>query len=286
MTDTAAPDARTVVVVGGAGAVGTMLVDLWRGDGAAVEVVDTASGDDVTSPDTVVTELLRRADVVVLAVPEDVALAAVGAVRATMKPEAVLVETLSVKSRFAAAVAGDAEPVVGVNPMFAPSLDMRGRAVAVVVHHGGPAADGVLADLARWGARVEVTTADRHDRVCAALQALTHAVVLAFGWALTDLGVDPDEAAALATPPFATMSALLARVTGGTPEVYRDVQLANPYASAARDALVRAVSRVSDAAVGDIDDFAALLARARVPLGDRADDYAALCARLFEGTVR
>ncbi|EME22122.1 prephenate dehydrogenase dimerization domain-containing protein [Rhodococcus triatomae] len=276
----------SVVVVGGAGAVGSMLADLWRADGASVDVVDRAAGDDVRAADERVRGLLAAADVVVLAVPEDVALAAVGAVRAVMRPAAVLVETLSVKSRFAAAVAGTDGPVVGVNPMFAPSLGLPGRAVAVVVHHGGPAVDGFVADLRRWGGRVQTTSADHHDRLCAALQALTHATVLAFGWALTDLAVDPDEAAALATPPYATMSALLARIAGGTPEVYRDVQTANPYASAARDALVRAVSRVSDAATGDTSDFAALLARARVPLGDRADEYAALCARLFEDPAR
>ncbi|MFD1813678.1 prephenate dehydrogenase dimerization domain-containing protein [Rhodococcus gannanensis] len=263
-----------------------MLAKRWRADGAVVDVVDAADGDDVHAPDERVTGLLRAADVVVLAVPEYVALTAVGAVRARMQPSAVLIETLSVKSRFASAVAGTDAPVVGVNPMFAPALGLPGRAVAVVVHHGGPAVDEFVADLRRWGGRVQVTSADHHDRLCAALQALTHATVLAFGWALADLDVDADEAAAMATPPFATMSALLARVTGGTPEVYRDVQTANPYASAARDALTRAVSRVSDAAVGDTGDFAALLARARVPLGDHDDEYAALCARLFEDLAR
>jgi prephenate dehydrogenase len=48
-----------------------------------------------------------------------------------------------------------------------------------------------LADLIeQWGARVVNVTADQHDRVAAAAQALTHAAVIAFGAALTELDVD------------------------------------------------------------------------------------------------
>ncbi|EON31524.1 MULTISPECIES: prephenate dehydrogenase/arogenate dehydrogenase family protein [Gordonia] len=294
MTGSTAPGARSVVVAGGAGAVGAMFADRWRADGADVYILDAAFGDDIRSPGPESAARMREADIVVLAVPEDVALAAVATVRPLLRSTALLMETLSVKSRFSAAVARldgvdvDAGgPIVGVNPMFAPSLGLPGRAVAVVVHRGGPGADLLLDDLARWGARREVTTADRHDRLCAAVQALTHATILSFGCALADLGVDADETATLATPPFTTMSAMLARITGGTPEVYRDVQRSNPCAPAARDALARAVSRVSAACDGDDDtagtEFTALLARAGASLGDRGDGYAEMCARLFDG---
>ncbi len=289
MTGSPAPEARSIVVAGGAGAVGTMLADRWRGDGNTVHVLDARHGDDVRYPDSGAGSRLREADVVVLAVPEDVALEAVKSVIPLLNPAALLVETLSVKTRFSSAVAeldGDdvdrGGPIVGINPMFAPSLGLSGRAVAVVVHRDGPGADRLRDDLSRWGARVEITTADRHDRVCAAVQALTHATILAFGCALADLGIDADEAAALATPPFTTMSALQARITGGTPEVYRDVQASNPCAPAAREALARAVCRVSAASAGDTDDFTAMLAEAGGPLGRYADDYARLCARMFE----
>lgn len=295
MTASTAPGVRSVVVAGGAGAVGTMLADRWRGDGDMVHVLDATTGDDIRSPAPEATARMRDADVLVLAVPEDVALAAVGTVRSVLRPTALLVETLSVKTRFSAALADidPGGPTVGVNPMFAPSLGLPGRVVAVVVHHHGPGADRLLDDLARWGARTEVTTAERHDRLCASIQALTHATILSFGTALADLGVDADDTALLATPPFTAMSAMLARITGGTPEVYRDIQESNPCAPAAREALSRAVSRVSAACAdgagtgthGDAGEFAELLTRAGATLGTRANGYAELCARLFDGLV-
>ena len=284
---------RSVVVAGGAGAVGSMLTGQWSASGAAVLALDTSAdaGHDIRCPNEWAADVVAAADVVVLAVPEVVALTAVGVVGPLLRPGAVLVETLSVKSRFADAVAAaDIDPgasVVGVNPMFAPSLGLPGRAVAVVIHRGGPAADVVVSDLAGWGARIQETTADQHDRWCAAMQALTHAAVLSFGLALEDLGVGVDETAGLSPPPHTVATALLARIALGTPEVYRDVQVANPYARQAREALVRGMSRLSAVCEDGVEsDFADLLADAGVPLGDLAATRAALCARVFDGLGR
>lgn len=282
--------ARSVVVVGGAGAVGSMLARQWSAGGATVSTLDVSAGpgQDIRYPDGPALEAVVAADVVVLAVPEEVALAAVEAVGPLLRPGAVLVETLSVKSRFGAAVAAaTVADVVGVNPMFAPALGLPGRAVAVVVHRGGAAADRVVADLSSWGARVQETTADRHDRWCAAMQALTHAVVLSFGLALVDLGVGVDETAGLSPPPHTVATALLARIGAGAPEVYRDVQVANPYAREAREALERGLCRLSAVCEGGSEsEFAEMLADARSPLGDLAGSRAALCARVFEGLGR
>ncbi|MFF0813650.1 prephenate dehydrogenase/arogenate dehydrogenase family protein [Rhodococcus sp. NPDC003318] len=290
MTEQLATTVRSVVVAGGAGAVGSMFADLWSAAGATVTAADPATdpAGDIRDPGDALRTAIGHADVVMLAVPEDVALAAVDALLPLLRGDAVLVETLSVKSRFAAAVARAPAggQVVGVNPMFAPALGLPGRSVLAVVHRGGPDADAVLDRMRAWGGHVEVTGADRHDRLCAAMQALTHAAVLAFGLALADLGIESDDLAHLAPPPHRTLSALLARITLGTPEVYRDVQTANPYAAQARSALSEALARLDAVCSGEPARFADLLAAARAPLGDRADDAAARCANLFEGLLR
>nr|WP_247601627.1 hypothetical protein [Gordonia paraffinivorans] len=50
MSSPATTDAPPVVVAGGAGAVGTMLVELLRADGRRVVVLDSRSGDDIRRP--------------------------------------------------------------------------------------------------------------------------------------------------------------------------------------------------------------------------------------------
>lgn len=274
-----------VAVAGGAGAVGTMLVGLLRDAGAEVLVLDPRDPHrpaDVTSGAPDLAAAVGAASTVVLAVPEPVALAAAETLPRFLRPGTLLVETLSVKTRFAAALRRSAPDVqaVGINPMFAPSLGMTGRGVCVVVHHDGPGVDPFLGVLA--GATLVRLSAEEHDALCAATQAATHAAVLAFGLALADLGVPAERLAAAAPPPHTVALALLARIGLGSPEVYWDVQAANPAAPRARAALADGLARLSRVCEhGTEAEFEELLATARVPLGAAAERYGDLCARLF-----
>ena len=78
---------------------------------------------------------------------------------------------------------------------------------------------------------------------------------------MAELDVDIADLDRIAPPPHTALLSLLARIASGAPEVYWDVQAANPYAPAARRALSRGVSQlegvVSDgdpAAFGDLLD--------------------------------
>ena len=281
------------VVVGGAGAVGGMFVELLLGAGAEVCVVDgsppqqercTFERGDITAIGPELKATLRRADLVLLAVPEDVAIAAVGPVARALEPGALLADTLSVKTAVVAALqdeAGELE-ALSLNPMFAPSLGIEGRAVAAVVVHDGPRTEQLLGLLRARGGRVVEVSAREHDELTAASQALTHAAVLAFGLALDELDVDVQALGELAPPPHLTLLAMLARIATGQPATYHDVQAANPYAPRARAALAGGVRRLADVIEGgDEADFGALQAQLGALLGDDAGHYRALCADLF-----
>ena len=246
---------RNCVIVGGAGAVGSMFANLLAGAGARVFVVDRklpllgpkfaedAAEGDITAPDARVRELLGQADLVLLAVPEAVGLAALGSVARAMRRGALVVETSSVKSPIADAFLS-CEPdveVLGVNPLFAPSLGMAGRVVFAVVVRGGPRSEEFLRLLTGWEARIVRMDACQHDHLTAATQALTHAAILAFGFALGELNPDIETLSRVAPPPHTMMLSLLARVASGAPEVYWEIQAFNPGAVHARQALVRGI---------------------------------------------
>jgi prephenate dehydrogenase len=283
------------VVAGGAGAVGGLVVDLLLDAGADVLVVDVAEPPaevavcayvrgDVCAMDARLAAELRRADVVVLAVPERVALAAVPALARLLRPGALLVDTLSVKTGIVAALAAHAPHLeaVSLNPMFAPALGFAGRAVAAVVVREGPRARALLDAVGRRGGRIAEVGADEHDRVAAVTQALTHAAVLAFGLALDELGVAVEDLGALAPPPHLTLLALLARIASGDPGTYWDVQAGNPHAGRARAALGAGVATLAGAAEhGTGGDFAAIVERAHHALGVDCDAYSRLCEELF-----
>ena len=272
------------------------MVDLLVGAGADVFVVDVAAPPaevaevcayargDVCAMDARLVAEMRRADIVVLAVSERVAMAAVPPLAQQLRPGALLVDTLSVKTDIVAALEAHAAHLeaLSLNPMFAPALGFDGRAVAAVVVRDGPRARTLLDAVGRRGGRVVEVGADEHDRVAAVTQALTHAAVLAFGLALDELGVAARDLGEVATPPHLTLLALLARIASGGPETYRDVQAGNPHARRARTALAAGLATLADAADhGTGDDFATILERARQSLGEDCDAYARICEQLF-----
>ena len=292
----------SAVVVGGGGAVGGLFVRALLAEGAtSVALVDlrtsgcpprvAAIEDDVRSPSGETLERVGSSDIVILATPEEVAVGAVGALLPRMRRGSLLVDTLSVKSGIAralnagpAAAAAPAGPeLLGVNPMFAPGLGFAGRSVIAVTYAGGPLAEAFLDLIARQGAEVVSLSVEEHDRACAALQVATHAAVLTFGMALRASGYDVSRAERIMPPPHRTMLALLGRILDGEPEVYRDVQAANPYAAEMRARLRDAQDRL-DAIVesGRAEPFSELVDELRAVLSGAGVDYAKLCARLFE----
>jgi len=277
-----------VVIAGGSGAVGALFAERLQEAGNDVVIVDLAAPGpthsvirfvqgDIADPDAVVTDLIRAADVVLLSVPESVALTAIDRMAAALRPDALIVDTLSVKTtvvpalRAAVMVAGEA---LSLNPMFAPALGFAGHPVASVIVRDGRRGRALRDLIEQWGARVVTVTADQHDRMSAASQALTHAAVLAFGAALAELDVDITDLDRIAPPPHAALLSLLARIASGAPEVYWDVQAANPHAPAARRALARGVSQLTDVVEnGDRAAFSNLLKRLRGVLGPLQGAY-------------
>jgi prephenate dehydrogenase len=272
-----APTIGRVVVAGGSGAVGSLFAERLAESGNDVVIVDREIPGpthrvtrfvrgDISDPGAEVADVVRTADAVLLCVPEPVALVAIGRLVGTLRPDALIADTLSVKSTVvpalhaAAVIAGEAE-ALSLNPMFAPSLGFAGHPVASVIVRDGQRGRALADLIEQWGARVVNVTADQHDRVAAAAQALTHAAVIAFGAALTELDVDIADLDRMGPPPHTALLSLLARIASGAPEVYWDVQAANPYAPAARRALSRGVSQLADvvedgnsAAFGDLLD--------------------------------
>lgn len=283
------PGTRYVVV--GGGAVGRLLVDLLLVAPAQVSVVDRGPRPpwlpeaccfhrgDITAIGTDLLGVLRCADVVLLAVPEQAALAAVRDVAAALPAGALLVDTLSVKTRIVPALraTGSRLELLSINPMFAPSLGLAGRPVAVVGVREGLRSRELLARVEHQGGRLARLTEQEHDRVTAAVQALTHVAVLAFGLALAELDVDMAAVAAVATPPHLLLLGLLARISCGPPHAYRDIQV-GPNAAAARDALGAAAARLDRVVqAGDPAEFEDVLGGLRRLLGADLEHYGDLC---------
>jgi prephenate dehydrogenase len=240
--------------------------------------------DDLCRPGAVTQDWLRQADVVLLALPESALTAAIPAVANHMKPGALLMHTASVQtaplpSLLSAATARRLQ-ACGLNPMFAPSLGLSGRPIAVTECVPGDRVEWFVDVLRTAGAQVALVSPEQHDLLTAGIQVAAHASLLAYGKALVDAGVDLESYLRLATPPHLMLLGLLARICSGEPEVYREIQHAHPHAGLTRDALAQALNELG-AAAGEQAEFAALHGRLSDWLGADQKRLAADCARWF-----
>jgi prephenate dehydrogenase len=238
---------------------------------------------DVRMPSADMRSLIGRSQVVILALPLPVTLEVVSMVTGAMQPGALLVETSSVKTEVVKRleIADSRVEMLGVNPMFAPALGAQGRAIVAVPVRSGRRTDDFLALLSRSGASVVKMDAARHDRLASITQTLTHAAALSFGLALVSLGEPIADLQAVAPPPFSLMMALLARISSGTPEVYSEIQYANPSAYHARAALLQGLRALEQEDGVEGVDFESMIQSLREYLGGACDPHARLCAELF-----
>jgi len=288
----------TAAVIGGAGAVGSLFVKSLAGSGVQRvisldpqnELEDSGGLEerlhaDVTALEGEAAKALEAADLVVLALPHDVALQCVADLSAALKPGALLVDTLSVKSEYVSILSRLDVPIelLSINPMFGPDLGFTDQSVAVVEVSGGSRATNFLAMIESWGSSLVHLTAEEHDRATAATQAATHAALLGYALALTGMGCDLSSLSAIASPPHRTLLALVARIAAADPEVYREIQLRNPYASDAREKLKQGLSRLERALASDSSEsFSDCIEDIRGTLGGEQAPLAKLCSRIFQ----
>lgn len=286
------------VILGGAGAVGRLFASRLGETG--LTLVDPALGDasigaanqlslDAASASVEFDDLIRRADLVIMAMPEAATLLAMPRIVGLLKQGALLVDTLSVKGsvcKLMSEMDADVE-FLSINPMFAPDLGFEGRSVAAVEVRPGPASRAFLGLLRSWGSSVTLMSASAHDETAARTQALSHAAVLVLGIALSRQGYDCDAVLDDSPPPHRMLMALLARILQGQPATYYDIQRANPEARAMTEALAAGIEELRDALQsGGLEGFAALLEEIRQTIEPRQDELAEDCQRMFAALSR
>lgn len=292
---------RRCVIAGGEGAVRRLFRSLLAGvPGRELVIVDPRApavdcgrdhtlACDLREPERALQALLGSADLVLLATPETVALQMVPVLAQYLPRHCLLVDTLSVKSRMADRVdaSGLSCQAQGFNPMFAPSLGFRGQSAVATPYRPGPLASVFNAMVEGAGCRVREMRAGQHDRTSALLQVATHAAILSFGQVLRRSGYDLAASEAVMPPPHRTLLALLARILSADPEVYWDIQVANPGGGALRDELSECVESLrSMVDANDESSFRRALESVREIFGDSDHRYQALCADLFRQLTR
>ncbi len=219
-TPTSTDLSRPVVIVGGRGRLGQLLAKLFRQTGYQVTVLD--KGDQWTD------ELAAQAQLVMLSVPVN---QTVGVIRQlpALAADCVLADVTSVKSEpLQAMLEQHSGPVVGLHPMFGPSVQNLAKQLVVVTPgRGTDACQWLLDQFVNWGAHIETSDAGQHDEAMGWVQAMRHLSTFSYGLHMAEENADIDALLQMSSPIYRMELMMVGRLFAQNAELYADIIMAN-----------------------------------------------------------
>lgn len=213
---------RPVVIVGGKGRLGQLMANFFVNSGYQVEIIDK---DDELSE-----ELALQAQLVLIAVPVNVTVQAVNDLP-PLAADCVLADVTSVKAPpLTAMLSKHNGPVVGLHPMFGPSVHNLAKQLVVVT----PGRDAenyqwVVEQFINWGAHIETIAAERHDNAMGWIQAMRHLSTFTYGLHMAEEKADIESLVQLSSPIYRMELMMVGRLFAQNAELYADIISANKH---------------------------------------------------------
>jgi chorismate mutase/prephenate dehydrogenase len=208
---------KKIVVVGGAGALGRIFVDMFKRSGYSVQLLEQHDWSHADS-------ILSDAGLVLVAVPIKLTESII--CKLTCLPsDCVLVDITSTKQKpLAAMMAVHAGPVLGLHPMFGPDVPSLVKQI-VVVCHGRHAEqyEWLLQQIRIWGGVLQQTTAKEHDDAMVFIQVMRHFCSFVFGSHLASENPNLQQLISLSSPIYRLELAMVGRLFAQDPVLYADI---------------------------------------------------------------
>lgn len=214
---------KTIAIIGGEGAMGRRLAELFRGLGHEVLSADRHTA---LRPE----QAARRAEVTLISVPIQVTAQVIAEVGPHVPPQGLLMDVTSLKQApLAQMLAATSASVLGTHPMFGPGVHtLQGQRVVLCRGRGDTWAEWVEQNLRACGLSISHATAEEHDRAMAFVQVLTHFQTQVLGLTLARLGSQLEESLRFTSPAYLIELYVAARHFAQDPALYGPIEMENP----------------------------------------------------------
>ncbi len=254
---------RRVLVIGGAGRMGSWFVRFLASQGFELEIADPAGPVEGFAWSRDWRESRLDHDLIVLAaqlratqemLPE----------LAEIRPSGVVFDVASLKSPLREGLQRLVQQGIratSIHPMFGPNTELLSQQHVIFVDLGVPEATLQVKALfdSTMALQVEMNLED-HDRLIAYVLGLSHALNIAFVTALAESGEAAPKLAQLSSTTFNAQLEVAAAVARDNPHLYFEIQHLNDYGTESLSALLYAVERLrSVIRAGDEAGFVKLM---------------------------
>lgn len=211
-------------IIGGTGRMGRLFIPVFQR--AGYEVLVSGRSSSLTNED-----LARQCDLVIISVPIRTTVRVIKKIAPIMKPGQLLCDFTSLKVKPVEAMLESAADVVGLHPMFGPTVSsLKSQTIIVCpARVDDKRLQDLIAIFRKEGARCTMATPEQHDRMMAVVQGLTHYVTLCMAESIRSLGIDIETTQEFTSPVYQIELSLIGRLLSQDPELYADILEENPY---------------------------------------------------------
>ena len=269
-------------IIGGTGKMGKLFRPVF--ERADYEVIVSGRSTGVTNA-----EIAETCDLVIVSIPIRDTIRVIEEIAPLLNESQVLCDFTSLKVAPVAAMLTSRAQVIGLHPMFGPTVSSIARQTIVMC----PArvTGTTLSDLRhiflREGAVCTIATPEEHDRMMAIVQGLTHFVTICMADSIRRLGVDIEKTEPFMSPVYQIELSLVGRLLSQDPALYADILQENPFVPEVL-AACRAAAADLEGIVqsGDPEVFTAFFSRDTEHLGAYCERGQVLTDALIECMVK
>ncbi len=273
------PDCKKVVIIGGAGQLGQIFVDLFQRSNYHVEILEQENWPQSN-------EILKDAGLVVVAVPIRITNMIIQQLN-SLPNDCILADVTSIKSTpLYEMLKVHQGPVVGLHPMFGP--DVTGLVKQTIIACEGRQAEKyhwLLEQFRVWGAKVYPVDAQAHDQAMAMVQVMRHFSTIVYGYHLMTEGADLNQLVEMSSPIYRLELMMVGRLFAQDPVLYTDIIFANSDNIAMMKRFAyRFLELLEEVELGDKEEFIRLFTQVADWFGDYADIFLAESKVLLQKT--
>jgi prephenate dehydrogenase len=211
-------------IIGGTGKMGRLFVPVFEQGG--YEVVVSGRSTEITNRD-----IAEQCDLVIVTVPIHDTVRVIDEIAPLLSKDQLLCDFTSLKVRPVEAMLRSKAEVIGLHPMFGPTVKSINRQTIIVCPARANEARvaALIGIFKSQGAICTIASPEEHDRIVAVVQGLTHFVTLCMAETVRRLSVDLNKTGQFESPVYQIELSLIGRLLSQDPALYADILQQNPY---------------------------------------------------------
>ena len=242
---------KSIVILGINGGFGRLFLKNLLPEDCEIIGVDLAAEKPADLPDSVnyigcdlsedvspITSIISTCDYLFAFLPEKILYNFIPTIHPHLSPDTLVIDSISSKNIIFQLYDTYKINAISINPLFRSDLPTLDQNILIVEGDICFHQEFILALFKKMGLNLFHISIDQHEEITSLLQVATHMSILSFFLLLKKSNQDIKQLIKLSSPPFFALVSLFARIHGGNPDIYWDIQRDNKFGVQAREKLL------------------------------------------------